>query len=518
MRWIWLTAVIAVLALGGIMWWATAGPSVRPEHVAVDLVLRAPGRGENVLPQAMDRWALEATVTSPTGQPLYRRDRWSHEVLFFAAGHPTDLWDFYQGLTFGSRGGSPAGADDYHVIQTYEAAEKAATALRAQGIDASPDILQRTWGFLYTGAGSTARARFYLPAGPKPADDWVALVYVHKEHRLGRDLGWTKVVKARVLESYADEGAIAVHGIASDQVRQRAYFAGGQAVLWEEQPGRYTVGAALKQPDGTWKSTGRTTTVQVADPAQFKQAADVRPVEDALAEQPLWALYGRVSNGDAASVTLTLPGGLTLRAEIRDGYWLAAHPGPIDKQARIDMTFFSAQGRPVDGGNLFLGPRCNVADPAPKRGFITVYAYFFCDADPMDAPPRPVPRQIPETRDALDAALTELLKGPTEAERKDGFSSWFSEDTEGLLRSTYLNHEYRAVVDFTDFSRIIPNASTSYGSWGLTQALNSTVFQFDEIQAVEYRFNGDCKAFGDWLQVGECLVMPRPPRSYPSRP
>lgn len=520
MRWRWIAlAVVAVLALGGLAWWASAAPAVRPEQVELELILRAPGRGENVLAQATDRWAVEVTVKDNGGLPLHQPDRWSHQVVLYTAGEYSDLWDFYQGLTFGSRGGSPVGDDLYHVIQTHDAAEKAATALQQQGVAATAEALERTWGFMYTGPGRTVRARFYLPAGPRPDPEQVALVYVHKERRLGRDLGWTKVVKAVVDERYADHGALDAHGVRPDQLRQRAYFPGGQALLWEEQPGRYSVGAVLKEADGTWQSTARTTTVQVADPAQFKHVADARPITDTLGDQPLWLMYGRARHPQAASVTLTLSDGNTLRAETRDGYWLAAHPGPIDKQGRIDLSFFNASGRPVDGGNLFLGPRCVVTQPSPKRGFIIVNTYAFCDADEdWDALPRPVPRQIPETRNPLEATLTNLLKGPTDAEQKNGFGTWFSAATEGMLRSARIYPEGRAVVDFADFSRIIPNASTSAGSRGLMLVLNHTVFQFPEVTSVEYHFNGDCQAFGDWLQVGNCLVVPRPPDGYQFRP
>jgi hypothetical protein len=43
----------------------------------------------------------------------------------------------------------------------------------------------------------------------------------------------------------------------------------------------------------------------------------------------------------------------------------------------------------------------------------------------------------------------------------------------------------------------------------LLQELNGTVFQFPEIRSVEYRMEGSCDLFWEWLQYG-CRVVARP--------
>lgn len=108
----------------------------------------------------------------------------------------------------------------------------------------------------------------------------------------------------------------------------------------------------------------------------------------------------------------------------------------------------------------------------------------------------------------LEAALRELLQGPTEAERQSGLSSFFSAETAGLLQGVSLDDDGRATVEFADFSDIIPNASTSFGSTMLLRALNATVFQFPRVQSVEYRFGGSCEAFWNWLQR-DCGIVGR---------
>lgn len=103
---------------------------------------------------------------------------------------------------------------------------------------------------------------------------------------------------------------------------------------------------------------------------------------------------------------------------------------------------------------------------------------------------------------ALRTALEALLAGPTPAERAAGVESWFSKETSGALRGAQVDSAGHAVVDFEDLRAFIPNAASSAGSRLLLVELNGTVFQFPEIESVEYRLEGSCDAFWDWLQYG----------------
>jgi hypothetical protein len=107
----------------------------------------------------------------------------------------------------------------------------------------------------------------------------------------------------------------------------------------------------------------------------------------------------------------------------------------------------------------------------------------------------------------LHAALEAQLRGPTAEERAQGLHSFFSEATAGRLRSVALEAG-RARVDFENLAGIIPNASTSAGSRQLLAELNATVFQFPGVEEVEYRFDGSCEAFWNFLQ-GSCTVARR---------
>lgn len=117
-----------------------------------------------------------------------------------------------------------------------------------------------------------------------------------------------------------------------------------------------------------------------------------------------------------------------------------------------------------------------------------------------------VPR--PEAEPSLRSALESLVAGPTAGERSRGLSSWFGEETRGVLRGVRVDAGL-AVVDFrSSLPTLIPGAGTSAGSGMLLTALDSTVFQFAAIDSVEYRLEGSCEAFWEWLQRG-CGVVRR---------
>lgn len=106
------------------------------------------------------------------------------------------------------------------------------------------------------------------------------------------------------------------------------------------------------------------------------------------------------------------------------------------------------------------------------------------------------------------AAVNALVQGPTAEERARGLTSWFSDSTAGAVRSLR-DADGFVVVDFQDIDRLIPGAASSAGSEQLLTALDSTVFQFEAVDSAEYRLDGSCEAFWNWLQRG-CTVVRRP--------
>ena len=117
-----------------------------------------------------------------------------------------------------------------------------------------------------------------------------------------------------------------------------------------------------------------------------------------------------------------------------------------------------------------------------------------------DELPLRIKRPVASGAGGVEAALAALLRGPTAAERAAGATSWFSATTTDALRSVTVDSAGLAVADFADLRQLIPNAGSSAGSAMLLHELNGTVFQFPEVAEVEYRIEGSCAAFWEWLQ------------------
>ena len=99
----------------------------------------------------------------------------------------------------------------------------------------------------------------------------------------------------------------------------------------------------------------------------------------------------------------------------------------------------------------------------------------------------------------LAGAMRQLLRGPTAGERSRGYGGWFSARTAGHLRSVRIANGV-ASVDFADFSRVIPNASSSCGSALLLAQLDRTATQFATVRRAVYSFDGSRRTFYEWLQ------------------
>jgi hypothetical protein len=100
----------------------------------------------------------------------------------------------------------------------------------------------------------------------------------------------------------------------------------------------------------------------------------------------------------------------------------------------------------------------------------------------------------------LAGAMRALLRGPTAAERRLGYGGWFSGKTAGMFRSARIAGG-TAYIDFRNFSKLIPNASSSCGSALLLAQLDRTATQFNNVRRAVYSFSGSRRAFYQWLQL-----------------
>ena len=141
------------------------------------------------------------------------------------------------------------------------------------------------------------------------------------------------------------------------------------------------------------------------------------------------------------------------------------------------------------------------ADAAPGRSARTVNVKIFAPrGDPGANCARvfALGRKV-QAPAVLGGALKALLRGPTASERARGYGGWFSAKTAGMLRRVRVAHGV-AYVDFRNFSRVIPSASSSCGSALLLAQLGRTATQFPTVRRAIYSFDGSRRAFYEWLQ------------------
>jgi len=110
-------------------------------------------------------------------------------------------------------------------------------------------------------------------------------------------------------------------------------------------------------------------------------------------------------------------------------------------------------------------------------------------------------RTVPKTLGVGKAALEELFKGPTEGEKSQGYTSWFSEKTKDILKSIKIENN-TAYVDLKDIRQIIPNVSASCGSAEFLAEIEATLKQFDSVARVIIAIDGNPSTFYEWIQIG----------------
>ncbi len=133
-------------------------------------------------------------------------------------------------------------------------------------------------------------------------------------------------------------------------------------------------------------------------------------------------------------------------------------------------------------------------------------AYFSRTQDAADCSlVSPVQRELDtDTEDAeavADALLESLLAGPTAEERAQGYTSFFSDQTDGSLRDVIIQNG-TAYVDLEDLRQVIPNASSSCGSAQLLAQVTQTLRQVPGVSRVILAFDGSVRSFYDWIQLG----------------
>ena len=176
-------------------------------------------------------------------------------------------------------------------------------------------------------------------------------------------------------------------------------------------------------------------------------------------------------------------------------------PLPTARETRREMRhgwYLLLPGAALAAVAVAAAATVSAAPHVPDRTIVVKIFAPHGDPGPSCARVLPLARTA-QTPAVLTGAMRALLRGPTAAERSRGYGGWFSAKTAGMLRSVRVANRV-AYVDFRDFSRVIPNASSSCGSALLLAQLDRTAKQFPTVRRTAYSFDGSASAFYEWLQ------------------
>jgi spore germination protein GerM len=114
----------------------------------------------------------------------------------------------------------------------------------------------------------------------------------------------------------------------------------------------------------------------------------------------------------------------------------------------------------------------------------------------------PVPRSSSSITNVAAAALEALFRGPTAEERSQGYRSFFSVRTAGLLKRLKIRSG-TAYVDLHDRRQELTGATSSCGRAEFFTQIQRTLGQFPAIERIIFAIDGQPRVFYDWMEL-EC--------------
>jgi len=157
-------------------------------------------------------------------------------------------------------------------------------------------------------------------------------------------------------------------------------------------------------------------------------------------------------------------------------------------------------------GFPFKDGTCRQTQPRTTEAVTLLRIYYNCGNIIEPSGAEFIYRTVPRTAQRLGATMTELVKGPTDAERALGFGSFFSSDTADAVRGVTIS-DGRAFVDFNSFE--VPEAvtATDQGRQFFVINIAANALQYESVTSVEIRLNGSCEAFSQLIGATGCTVI-----------
>jgi|GEM_PF-1668940 len=110
-----------------------------------------------------------------------------------------------------------------------------------------------------------------------------------------------------------------------------------------------------------------------------------------------------------------------------------------------------------------------------------------------------IDRVINNTTDPLTTAIQELLKGTNKAEEILGYTSIFSDQTEGMLKELRIT-DNTAYVDLRDYREKLNKDFTPCESKSFKSSIESTIRHYREVNSVIFMLEGNKEEFESWIK------------------
>lgn len=173
---------------------------------------------------------------------------------------------------------------------------------------------------------------------------------------------------------------------------------------------------------------------------------------------------------------------------------------------RSTTTTIGVSTTEAEGGFPFKEGVCRQTQPRTTESVTLLRIYFNCGNIIEPSGSTFVYRTVPRTAQRLGATLTEMVKGPTDAEAELGFGSFFSADTANAFRGVTIS-DGRAFIDFNRFEVPAAVTATDQGRQLFVINIAANALQYDSVTSVEIRLEGSCEAFSELIGTSGCTII-----------
>jgi hypothetical protein len=255
--------------------------------------------------------------------------------------------------------------------------------------------------------------------------------------------------------------------------------------------------SGVRAASHVWSPDGQRTAFLLLDPEADIEAPMVQlKIKDAADVAPVWEGVGFPAPSPASSLVGWSPDGSIVvghaRGEGESPYYA------------IDVETGQRYRLPLDGELTLLGWMPQATETSSQASPITVYFGHRIDSDCARVHAVQRPGRLPTTADtqqAMRAALEQLFRGPTAAEREAGYHSPFSIKSADALIDVHLQGD-TAYVNLKDIRDVMSEVSAPCGQAQFFAEVERTLQAVAPVERVLFAIEGDPEPFYEWVQLG----------------